>query len=261
MLRIIKSFEQEATVSSYDFPLNFDAEYTFEEEDNEEESEGSEEQLDKDVSVSKKPEKSASEIISKAKLEAEEIISQAKIEIEELKNNAIEEGHKSGYDKGYDEGYQKALNEHTEFMNGYRQDFLNEIKEIVEKIELEKIEIIDQYCCDLRDIAISIAEKVIHVSLKSSGKIIEKMIVSVTEKLRNKEWAKIYISKGDAELMLKGDTDILNALSHVSDHIKVVVMENESVGTCIVELPDEIIDAGVNTQMENIKEILSSTSM
>lgn len=36
-------------------------------------------------------------------------------------------------------------------------------------------------------------------------------------------------------------------------------MENEAPGTCILEFPDKVIDASTNTQIENIKEIISSS--
>ena len=35
-------------------------------------------------------------------------------------------------------------------------------------------------------------------------------------------------------------------------------MDHEEAGTCIIELPDEIIDASVGTQIENIKDIINN---
>ena len=40
-------------------------------------------------------------------------------------------------------------------------------------------------------------------------------------------------------------------------HLDVYKRQGEE-GTCIIELPDEIIDASVGTQMENIKDILNN---
>ena len=118
---------------------------------------------------------------------------------------------------------------------------------------------LEQYKDDLRDIAISIAEKIIRVSLKSSGDIIKRMIISATEGIMSKEWVKIYIARCDAEMAVNGDSMLINSISYVSDHIKIIVMENEAPGTCILEFPDKVIDASTNTQIENIKEIISSS--
>lgn len=197
------------------------------------------------------------EIQEKAEAEAEEILAEARKQAEVLKQHAQDEGFK----EGYDEGYAKSITEVKEVAEMQSRQYLEEIRDMVEQVTEEKEEILQKYKRDLRNIAIAIGEKVIQVSLKSSGDVIEKMILSATEKLKTREWAKIYISKSDADIMLRGDRDLVQALSRLSDHVKVVVMENEKPGTCIIELPDEIIDASASTQMENIKEILNSTGI
>ena len=43
----------------------------------------------------------------------------------------------------------------------------------------------------------------------------------------------------------------LTALSGLSDHIKIIPMAGDEEGTCIIEMPDEIIDASASTQLNN----------
>ncbi len=54
------------------------------------------------------------------------------------------------------------------------------------------------------------------------------------------------------------DSELLESLSHLSDNVKIITMNNGDEGTCIIELPDEVIDASVGTQLENIKDILNN---
>ena len=84
------------------------------------------------------------------------------------------------------------------------------------------------------------------------------MIVSATEKLKKTTWVKIYINKCDYELMMEADADLIDELSHLSDNIKFIVMDKEDSGNCIIEMPEEIVDVSVNTQIENIKDILEN---
>ena len=49
---------------------------------------------------------------------------------------------------------------------------------------------------------------------------------------------------------------LTTTLGGLSQHIKVIPMGDEEDGTCIVETPEEIIDASVSTQMSNIRDIL-----
>ena len=114
------------------------------------------------------------------------------------------------------------------------------------------------YLEELKDCAIAIGEKVIHISLRSSGEVIKQMIISATEKLKKTAWVKIYMDKYDYDMMMEADAGVIDELSHLSDNIKFIVMDKEDRGSCIIEMPEEIVDVSVNTQIENIKDILEN---
>ncbi len=203
----------------------------------------------------------AQEIIDSAKLQAEEILKKAKQEAQEIKEDALRNGRLEGYKAGVEKGREEAYKEIKDTEGIKSIEYLNEIKSVINSLSDEKEKILAQYKMSLVDIAITVAEKVIQVSLKTSGEIIERMIVSATERLASKEWVKIYISKTDAEMMIEGGLDIIHTLSNLSDNIKVIPMEKENQGTCIIEFPDEILDASANTQVENIREIISNSAI
>ena len=195
--------------------------------------------------------------------EVRRLLEDSRLEAEQMKSQARDEGHeigeREGYEKGYLDGYEKAQQEVENTLKKEADELLLELRDLIASVEHKKREMLEQYKDDLRDIAISIAEKIIRVSLKSSGDIIKRMIISATEGIMSKEWVKIYIARCDAEMAVNGDSMLINSISYVSDHIKIIVMENEAPGTCILEFPDKVIDASTNTQIENIKEIISSS--
>ena len=195
--------------------------------------------------------------------EVRRLLEDSRLEAEQMKSQARDEGHeigeREGYEKGYLDGYEKAQQEVENTLKKEADELLLELRDLIASVEHKKREMLEQYKDDLRDIAISIAEKIIRVSLKSSGDIIKRMIISATEGIMSKEWVKIYIARCDAEMAVNGDSMLINSISYVSDHIKIIVMENEASGTCILEFPDKVIDASTNTQIENIKEIISSS--
>ena len=195
--------------------------------------------------------------------EVRRLLEDSRLEAEQMKSQARDEGHeigeREGYEKGYLDGYEKAQQEVENTLKKEADELLLELRDLIASVEHKKREMLEQYKDDLRDIAISIAEKIIRVSLKSSGDIIKRMIISATEGIMSKEWVKIYIARCDAEMAVNGDSMLINSISYVSDHIKIIVMENEVPGTCILEFPDKVIDASTNTQIENIKEIISSS--
>ena len=116
---------------------------------------------------------------------------------------------------------------------------------------------LDENVDDLRDLAIAIAEKVVSVSLKSSSEVICRMIQTAIDKRKRREWAHIYIAECDAKHLSKVPASLMNALSALSDRVRIIPMADDEAGTCIIETPDEIVDASAATQMNNIRTLLS----
>lgn len=205
--------------------------------------------------------KRAETILTEAAEEARRLRTEAKEEAENIRSQARESGYQEGYDTGYGEGRRKAHEDHRAEMNRLTREFQAEMKAAVESVTKEKDKILEKYIDDLKKITLTIAEKVIQTSLKSSGEIIKRMIVSAAGKLKKTQWVKIYVSQTDASLMLQGDVGLLNELSHISGNIKIISMDHAEDGSCIIELPEEIIDVSVNTQLENIKGILNNARL
>lgn len=191
----------------------------------------------------------------------QEILEVAREEAEKIKEEARHEGYKAGIEEGKEEGYWQIRNEHEQKLEEERAILVEAVEASITDMEEQKRRLLNLHINDLKNISIAIAEKVMRVSLQSSGEIIKRMIISSTEKLSKMQWVKIYISKLDAELMVEGDAQLLHALSFLSDNIKIIPMEGEEQGTCIIELPKEIIDASISTQMENIRGILNNVQL
>jgi flagellar assembly protein FliH len=214
----------------------------------------------------------AEKIIAEARTEAEKIIKEAEEAAESIRERAAAEAetalreaeetaYSDGFEKGKTEGYEAAHDEAKKELDEKNHELLEEIKRSIAELAKLKDDYIMQYDDSMKDLVIAIAEKVIKVSLKSSGEVIRRMILAAVENSSKKEWVKIYISEYDANLMVREDSDILDALRKVSDHIKVVKMENGESGDLIVEFPDQAIDASVSTQLENIRYMISDESI
>ena len=118
----------------------------------------------------------------------------------------------------------------------------------------------DQSVDDLRDLALAVAEKVVCVSLKSSGDVISRMIQTAIDKRKKKEWVHIYISECDAKRLTQIPASLSAALTALSDRVRLIPMSDDESGTCIIEMPDEIVDASAATQLNNLRTILMDTA-
>lgn len=198
------------------------------------------------------------QLLADARAEAEVLLQEAREQAEKLQEEAREAGYQAGYALGYEEGRQKVEASFKEELEAHFLAFERDVKLALRSVETAKATCLKAYMEDLKDCAIAIGEKVIQISLRSSGEVIKQMIISATEKLKKTAWVKIYIDKYDYDMMMEADANILSELSHLSDNIKFIVMDKEESGNCIIEMPEEIVDVSVNTQMENIKDILEN---
>ena len=154
------------------------------------------------------------------------------------------------------EGKEKALAEAARQREIQQQEFQESLTQALESIEREKNACLKRYLEELKDLALAVGEKVIRISLKSNGDVIRRMIEAETEKLKKKAWVRIYMEQEDYETMIQADGDAVSHLTRLSDNVKFVVMEQSTGGSCIIEMPDEIIDMSVDTQMENIRKLV-----
>ncbi len=198
------------------------------------------------------------QLLADARAEAETLLADAREQAAKIQEDAREAGYEAGYASGYEDGRQKVEAAFQEELEARLLAFEGDIKAALHAVETAKEQCLRNYMEDLKDCAIAIGEKVIQISLRSSGEVIKQMIISATEKLKKTAWVKIYIDKYDYDMMMEADADILSELSHLSDNIKFIVMDKEESGNCIIEMPEEIVDVSVNTQMENIKDILEN---
>lgn len=200
----------------------------------------------------------AEQLIRESGRMAEDIINDAREQAKQIMRDAADDGYHSGYEDGFKEGVDKAVEEHGKAMASQMEAFKLDMKRALASVEEAKEQCLRAYLEELKDCSVAVAEKVIHISLKSSGEVIKRMIISETERLKKTAWVKIYMEKTEYEMMMETDADIISELSRLSDNIKFIVMDKEESGNCIIEMPEEIIDISVDTQLENIKEILQN---
>ena len=198
------------------------------------------------------------QMLEDARQEAALVLEDARLEAQKIQEAARENGYREGYERGNEEGRSAAAALYHKDYERQLLIFREDMQRALKSVETAKEKCLRNYLDELKDCAIAIGEKVIQISLRSSGEVIRQMIISATEKLKKTAWVKIYIDKCDYDMMMEADADIIDELSRLSDNIKFVVMDKEDSGSCIIEMPEEIVDVSVGTQIENIRDILEN---
>ncbi len=205
----------------------------------------------------------ADQILRDAERRAKEILEQAQREAQEQSAAILEasrqEGMEAGRAEGVALGVQQALEEGRQERERQAQALGVETAQFLEQAGRALDRQLDDNVEELRDLALAIAEKVVSVSLKSSSEVICRMIQAAIDKRKRREWVHIYIAECDAKQLVKIPQSLSSALSALSGRVRIIPMADDEAGTCIIEMPDEIIDASAATQLNNIRSLLSDT--
>lgn len=205
----------------------------------------------------------AAEILQDAERRAAEILEAAQREAREQSEAILEEARRAGLEAGRAEGVaqgvRQALEEGRQDRERQAQNVEAEVAQFLERAGQALDRQMDDNVEELRDLALAVAEKVISVSLKSSDQVICRMIQAAIDKRKRREWVHIYIAECDAKRLVRLPQSLTSALSALSGRVRIIPMADDEAGTCIIEMPDEIIDASAATQLNNIRTMLSDT--
>ncbi len=203
----------------------------------------------------------ADQMLLTAKRQAEEILEQARQEAQEqaeaLYENARKDGWDAGYQEGTSQGMAKAVEENQRVRSEQLKALAAEVERFLEQASAALDRQMDENIGEMRDLAVAVAEKVIAVSLKSSSDVVERMIQTAVDKRKKREWVRIHVSEYDAKRMTRVSPALTAALAALSDQVRIIPIADEETGTCIIEMPDEIIDASAATQLNNIRTMLA----
>ena len=202
----------------------------------------------------------AQAILDDARRDAEAYRAQARKEFEEELAALREQARQEGYEAGYAEGMDQAAREGKAERKKLAAEQIRAVEQFLSRAARERDKMLDDTREEIKDLAVAIAEKVIRVSLKNSSDILLRMVDAATDTHKRCEWAHIYVADCDLRGKVYTTPELVSVLGHVSSRIRIIPMADDESGTCIVELPDVILDASVSTQMENIKEVLAGVS-
>ncbi len=192
-------------------------------------------------------------IINSARISAQEEIAKCKKKgYDEGYDSGVEEGRKRGYVEGYDAGEIRI----SEALHIQSEARMSELAEMLEKVEERKEEMISEYEDNLSKLAIEIAEKIIRQKIDSNDNVISGIIRGAIKDYKNAEWIKVYISERDDSKQIKADKDLIKELEGISKDVKFEVSDDLRQGSVIVEMPDGLVDASVDTQLKNFKEMV-----
>jgi len=199
----------------------------------------------------------ADELVRLAEAECNAIISRARDEaaeaVESDRKKAYESGYKAGAEDGYKDGFEAGILESGK----ESQNAINAAKEVLKAAHVASREYIASTETEIIELSVKIAESVIKKELQLDDSIIVGIAKASLAEVRDRK--QIVISAGKRESIILQNH--LNELREICPNGVFTILKDETVqdGGCIVETDIHVIEATVDSQLENVRNALADT--
>lgn len=202
----------------------------------------------------------AKDIIEEANKSGQDLIEQ---KMEQFKKECSR-SEEAARQKGYEEGFSEGLTAGRE--TGYQEGILQTKKDneklvegllnLIARLEESKNQVIEKQHNNLTVLAVSIAERILNQTLKEDGTKMCTMIEQTLEQYQHQEWLNCYFSYGIFDALKNNDPEFMEKSEQASKGIRFLPSKELEDTDCIIELPTEVIDISIDTQLNKIKKVL-----
>lgn len=197
--------------------------------------------------------------IENLKREKERMIDSTKEEIKREKENwdqekklLINQGYQEGYEIGISEGRQKAEVQYETLINQ-----MNDLEKMAIKDYHTRLEQTDHVIVDL---SVNIAEKIIQDEIAKDPKMFLNIVTAAITEIKDQSQISIHAHPDNYEILMKQKGELINTLDG-DTKLSIFMNQKMTVNECLIEHPFGQVDASVDTQLEQIRDVLHQVTM
>ena len=203
-------------------------------------------------------EKERAEIIEQAKKEAAAITADTKAAtmavMEKAQNECVilkEQAKQEGYDEGYASGREESLEKYRKYIDASGK-LLSEINSRKEAYYISNED-------ELRATVFEMVKKITRAELAADPKIIEGIIAEAAKNFRNSDYIKITLAEEEMTERFRTDEKLISEIIPFVPEVEIEFDDEAEEGTVVLDNGSEIVDAGIPTQLDFLREILNNT--
>ena len=203
-------------------------------------------------------EKERAQIIEQAKKQAASITADTKAAtmavMEKAQKECVilkEQAKKEGYDEGFAQGKEESLEKYKRYIDASGK-LLSEINSRKEAYYLSNQD-------ELKETVFEMVKKIIRSELASNPEVIQNIVSDAAKNFRNSDYLKITLAEEEITEKFRTDKKLLSDVIPYIPEIELEFDADAESGAVILDNGSEIVDAGVPTQLEFLKEILNNT--
>lgn len=199
------------------------------------------------ASIIESGKKEAADISAEAKAATMAIMEKAKKECAILKEQARKEGH----DEGFAEGREQSLEKYKKCIDAAGK-LLSEINARKEAYYISGEE-------EMRETVFELVNKIVRTELRTNPKVLESIIGEAAKNFRNSDYLKITLAEDAVTERFRTDEKLIKDIIPFIPEIELEFDDDAEEGTVIEDDGSQIVDAGVPTQLEFLKEVLKNS--
>lgn len=201
------------------------------------------------------------DVLEEARLEAEQIILTARNEQESIKadlmqerlnweqekinliNEAKEDGYKAGWQEGESQGYAEY------------HSYIKEAQEVIKAAKSDYHSYLESSEKTILELAAKIASKIVATKIDDDQEYFLSLVKKAVKEVKNFSETQIHVHPNQYEVLLSKKEELLSVFTQ--DTNLVIYPDSDlSEGSCLIESPSGRIDAGIDTQLAEIKSAL-----
>jgi flagellar assembly protein FliH len=200
-------------------------------------------------------------LIEEAKLEAEQIVlaakkeqkliyenlKQEKLNWEQEKVNLMNEAKEKGYQDGWKEGESQGYAEYHSYISDAQKVITAAKKDYHSYLESSEKTILE--------LALKIASKIVATNIDDDSEYYLSLVKKAVKEVNNFSETQIHVHPNQYEFLLSRKEELLSIFTHDTNLI-IYPDSDLSEGSCLIESPSGRIDAGIDTQLIEIKKVL-----
>lgn len=179
--------------------------------------------------------------------ESQEAIMKDKEEWNKTKASYIEQAKEAGYSTGFATGKQESMKQ-------YKQ-LLNQANEIVHSATVDYHSTVEQSEEVIVDLAIHTAGKIIKQKITDHPSAFLAIVKAAIKEIKDQSVVTVYVHPDAYELILQQKEELRHLL-HADTKLTIYVNEELNNESCVIEHPFGKIDASVDTQLTQLREVL-----
>lgn len=190
-------------------------------------------------------------IRAEAAEQAKQVVSAAVEEAERLKTAAHAEGYAAGYAQGLAEGREEGLAEARAEQAQLRED----LQELLDAIERERRRLWTESEQTMVELVMEIARKVIKEGAELDSGIAVAAVRHALLRSASAETVRIRVHAADLESVKAHREELLTLVDGIRQ-LEIVADRRVGPGGCVVETPGGVVDARMETQLDEVESAL-----